>query len=72
MKKWQKTAQIIGGGAYAAPSWDERYCLPNHSEDCPRFDGKRCDAMGFRPHGVCEPVVIVMAELLTAWERERT
>ncbi len=37
------------------------YCS---SEECPQYDGKRCELIGFRPHGICEPwVKALVAEL---------
>lgn len=40
-------------------------------EDCPSYDGKRCEAMGFRPGSICEPAVLDMIEELRALRRER-
>ena len=45
------------------PTWSKG--VPFCSEDCPRFDGKRCDAMGFRPDGICEPSVEAMGKALS-------
>ena len=28
---------------------------------CPSYDGKRCELLGARPDGICEPAVIDMA-----------
>jgi hypothetical protein len=36
--------------------------IPYCTEECSRFDGKRCDLMGFRPDGICEPAVKAMAD----------
>lgn len=38
------------------PEWTDQL-IPRCSEKCPSFDGKRCELMGFRPDGVCEPAV---------------
>ncbi len=39
--------------------------VPFCSEDeCPSYDGKRCEKMGFRPGHICEPAVIEMANAL--------
>lgn len=47
------------------PNWEKN--VPHCAEDaCPRFDGKRCDAMGFRPDGICEPAVQRMGDLLNS------
>jgi hypothetical protein len=35
--------------------------LPCCDERCARFDGKRCEVSGFRPHYFCEPAVLAMA-----------
>jgi hypothetical protein len=38
------------------PRWDDN--IPKCSEDdCPMFDGKRCDELGHRPSLICEPAV---------------
>lgn len=37
---------------------DIPYCS---SDDCPLYDGKRCEAMGARPGHICEPAVGSMA-----------
>ncbi len=37
------------------PNWDGD--VPRCSERCPMFDGKRCDELGQRPDGICEPAV---------------
>lgn len=38
------------------PEWTDQL-IPRCSEHCPSFDGKRCELMGFRPDGICEPAV---------------
>lgn len=38
------------------PEWTDQL-IPRCSERCPSFDGKRCELMGFRPDGICEPAV---------------
>lgn len=30
-------------------------------EECPQYDGKRCELIGGRPSGICEPAVKDMA-----------
>ena len=38
------------------PRWDDS--VPRCSEDdCPMFDGKRCEELGHRPSSLCEPAV---------------
>ncbi len=38
-------------------------------ENCPHHDGKRCELLGFRPGGVCEPAVRSMESELAAWRK---
>ena len=33
-------------------------------DECPAYDGKRCELMGFRPDGICEPAVTDMGREL--------
>lgn len=41
--------------------------VPWCDEDrCPFYDGKRCEATGFRPAKICEPAVIEMAADIVA------
>lgn len=38
---------------------------PFCSEDqCPLYDGKRCEAMGFRPARICEPAVRAIVQIV--------
>lgn len=50
------------------PRWETgRYAGPMCTEDsCPSFDGRRCDKIGGRPHGSCEPAVTAMTKALAA------
>lgn len=49
----------------AAPVWSG--LVPRCAEDmCPHYDGKRCEVLGMRPRGICEPVVSAMGELIDA------
>jgi hypothetical protein len=36
------------------------------AETCQQFDGKRCQLIGFRPHGICEPWARDMAAIVSA------
>lgn len=47
-----------------SPTWsaDVPFCS---DEQCARYDGKRCDAMGHRPGNICEPAVSRMGGALT-------
>ena len=49
-------------GNYVRPTWDAN--VPRCDEDCPSFDGKRCELLGFQPEGICEPAVKAMAKAL--------
>ena len=51
----------------AAPDWSEDG-VPLCSYDCPSHDGKRCELMGLRPGGICEPMVVEMSRMLRAKE----
>lgn len=44
--------------------------VPQCTEDCGRYDGKRCELLGYRPSAVCEPAVKTMAAKLAALQRE--
>lgn len=47
------------------PAWDKG--VPRCSEDdCPSYDGKRCELLGMRPGGICEPAVEAMASELAS------
>jgi hypothetical protein len=35
--------------------------IPLCSDHCPSFDGKRCEILGHRPAGICEPAVKALA-----------
>lgn len=50
-------------GNYVRPTWEGGvpFCA---NDDCPSFDGKRCELIGFPPGGVCEPAVKAMAKAL--------
>jgi len=49
-----------------SPHFDERGVPWCTREDCPAFDGKRCELLGFRPGSLCEPQVAEMARQLRA------
>jgi len=40
-------------------------------DDCPSFDGKRCEQLGFRPEDICEPAVLVLIRRLAEAEGKR-
>lgn len=56
--------------APATPEWHKD--VPRCTERCSYHDGKRCELLGHRPDGICEPVVRQMGRLLSAQSRERT
>jgi hypothetical protein len=67
MKPWQEEAiKELGSGVPGAPVvlWNEDGVPCCTREQCPAYDGKRCELTGFRPDGLCEPVVSAMAGLL--------
>lgn len=54
------------------PRWDDKTSVPYcASDDCGRYDGKRCELMGFRPDRICEPSVIDMAAEIIQLRRGR-
>jgi len=66
--RWQKNATDNSGATVRFTG----YGVPlSECDDCNNYDGKRCKLTGFRPHGICEPVVVEMAEMLTATERRK-
>lgn len=48
----------------AHPDWDDRGVPRCYDDQCPQYDGKRCRLIGFPPGSLCEPAVVVMADLL--------
>lgn len=52
------------------PAFDERGVPWCTREDCPAYDGKRCQILGFRPGSLCEPQVAEMARLIRAAQAE--
>lgn len=54
-----------------SPSWTGDGVPRCAYDDCPKYDGKRCEELGFRPGAVCEPAVLEMAEELVALRREK-
>ena len=58
----QYLRSIIKDGAQ--PNLDE-HDIPYCSMDsCQKYDGKRCELMGARPHHFCEPALIdIMAKM---------
>lgn len=69
LKDWREKVvlQTGDGDDHPRPYWsDAGDGIPLCQEDCPWFDGKRCQALGLRAplgHG-CEPVIREMARLL--------
>lgn len=43
------------------------YCA---GDGCPEYDGKRCQLMGFRPQGICEPWVLELVAKVKNLEKE--
>ena len=41
------------------PDWNNRF-VPECSDCCPSFDGKRCQLLGHRPDEVCRPAIAVI------------
>lgn len=69
---WRRTAEKAVG---VRPDWMHgKYPQPGipfcSEERCPRYDGKRCEALGHQPGRVCEPVVAEMAQLLNKVKEE--
>jgi hypothetical protein len=62
---WRISAQSAAGNEddAAKPVWADG--IPLCDGSCPLYDGKRCAATGFRPRGICEPVVAQMSRMLT-------
>lgn len=47
-----------------APRFDGA-CLPLCTRDeCPKYDGKRCVALGFKPARFCEPALVDIVQRL--------
>lgn len=44
------------------PEVDENGVPCCAAEECPAYDGKRCELTGFRPGPICEPAVIRLAQ----------
>jgi len=53
--------------ANPTPTYDGVVPRCSH-EGCPLYDGKRCEALGFRPDGICEPTVVTMGKRLQVLE----
>jgi hypothetical protein len=53
-------------GAEKVPEVDEHGVPRCTYDDCPSYDGKRCEETGFRPGSICEPAVIDMVEEIRA------
>lgn len=52
------------------PEWTKAIpTCPADSRKCPLFDGKRCQATGFRARWICEPAVEAMATERDAFHR---
>jgi|GEM_PF-4482089 len=65
---WKRRLEIavadLGEEGRAQPHWTDTN-VPNCDDACQYHDGKRCKLMGFRARGICEPLVIEMAALLS-------
>ena len=64
VKTWRTHLETLAGDDdfLAKPNWGSHGdVVPFCSEECPHHDGKRCRLIGFRPSGICEPVVAVLA-----------
>ena len=56
--------EALPGMTDVRPRWSSMVPLCN--ENCPSFDGKRCERMGCRPDRICEPAVKAVVELQAA------
>ncbi len=63
---WRKAVEMSAAAEDAPiqPAWTMGG-VPNCSEHCRYHDGKRCELLGFRLDGICEPAVLHMANMLT-------
>lgn len=52
------------------PTTDPETGVPFCTEDCGRYDGKRCELLGRRPGPMCEPAVVQLVRELRAAKRE--
>lgn len=66
MTTWRLDVQNAAGNEddAAKPVWADN--IPLCDGSCPLYDGKRCTVTGFRPRGICEPVVAAMHRMLDA------
>lgn len=62
-----------GAGVKMRPSYDVAGILPATHDGgepmcshmvCPKYDGKRCELLGFEPAAVCIPAVRIMANII--------
>ena len=63
---WRQRAEreaVADGQDVPKPAWHSDD-VPRRVESCIHHDGKRCELLGSRADGVCEPVVSGMAALL--------
>ena len=65
-KPWQQAVAMEAADPPASPHWAAD--VPQCSEECAHFDGKRCRALGFPPGSLCEPVVAAMTRRLSLVE----
>jgi hypothetical protein len=70
MDLWNAECEVLAEDVTASPAWTP-HGVPRcpRDESCAQYDGKRCRAMGQRPHDICEPCVERMAELLGPFRR---
>ncbi len=67
MAEWQRFIErdaVLAGNARPEPQWVQS--VPMCHEACPYHDGKRCELLGLRPYGHCEPVNVAMGNLVEA------